>query len=161
MRALRSDRRGLAALEFALIAPVLLMILGGVVDLGLATVGRSRLANGLAQGVQQALATGPGISAASIRIFVQNGASRSGLTEPVTVTVSGPACYCITGSPAALGASTPLSAANACTGTCSPSASGPGAFVVITASYSYQPIMPLYSTVLSTTVSQTVTARLL
>jgi Flp pilus assembly protein TadG len=161
MTPFRSDRRGLAALEFGLIAPVLLVILGGIADLGLATVGRSQLANGLAQGVQLALATGPGISAASLRSFVQSGAARAGLTEPVTVTVSGPACYCVSGSPAAIGTGSPLSVTNTCTGICAAPASGPGTFVVITATYTYQPIMPLYGMVTGTTVSQTATARLL
>jgi Flp pilus assembly protein TadG len=161
MKRLRSDRSGLAALEFSLIAPVLLIVLGGIVDLGLATIGRSRLANGLAQAVQQSLAAGPGISAAAVRTLVQDGARRSGLAEPVTVTVSGPACYCISGSPAALGASAPISPANTCTGACPTPAHGPGAFITITASFTYTPIVPLYSTISSRTVSQTVTARLL
>jgi hypothetical protein len=46
----RSDRHDLAALEYALIAPLLFMILRGAIDLGLIMVSRSRIANGLAQG---------------------------------------------------------------------------------------------------------------
>jgi Flp pilus assembly protein TadG len=163
MRALcfGSDRRGLAALEFALIAPVLLIILGGVSDFGLVMVGRSRLANGVAQGVQLALSTGPAATGAAISSAVRGGASRAGLAETVSVTVSGPACYCITGSPATLGTKSALSAGNTCTSTCPAPSTGPGAFVIITASYTYQPLMPLYSKLTTPTVTQTTTARLL
>ncbi|GAC1482360.1 MAG: hypothetical protein NVS2B11_07880 [Acetobacteraceae bacterium] len=154
------DRRGIAALEFALTAPVLLIILGGIADFGLVMVGRSRLANGLAQGMQIALATGPGVTGASISAAVKAGVSRAGLAETVTVTVTGPACYCTTGSPAQLGSKAALSG-GACTSTCPAPATGPGAFVIITATYTYQPLMPLYSTLAAATVTQTTTARLL
>src|SRR6185369_4201840 len=88
------DRRGIAAVEFAIIAPVLLMLLGGVTDFGLVVAGKSQLANGLAQGAQYALLQGPGVTAATVKTVVQNGSTRSGLTATVTATVTGPACYC-------------------------------------------------------------------
>jgi Flp pilus assembly protein TadG len=156
----RSDQRGLAALEFALVAPILLIILGGITDFGLIMVGRSRLANGVAQGTQLALLTGAGVTASMLATSVQNGASRAGLAEMVTVTVSGPACYCVEGFPATLGSKSALSASNTCTGTCPALASGPGAFVTIVAKYTYRPLMPLYSLLSSPTVTQTTTVRL-
>jgi Flp pilus assembly protein TadG len=157
---LRGDRRGLAALEFALVAPMLLLILGGITDFGLIMVGRSRLASGVAQGGQFALLTGAGVSAAAITTNVQNGATRAGLTETVTVTVTGPACYCVTSTPAALGSKSALSGVNTCTATCPANASGPGTFVTIAAKYTYQPLMPLYSLLSNPTVTQTTTVRL-
>ena len=155
------DRRGVAALEFALVAPVLLLLLGGVTDFGLVMSGKSQLANGVAQGVQYALLQGPGVSAANVKAMVQNGASRAGLAATVTVTITGPACYCVAGTPASLVASTPaLSASYTCTVTCPSPAMAPGAFVTVAASYAYQPLMPFYSKLANTTVHETATARL-
>ncbi len=155
------DQRGVAALEFALVAPVLLLLLGGVTDFGLIMSGKSQLANGVAQGVQYALLQGPGVSAANVKAMVQTGSSRSGLKASVTATITGPACYCVAGQPAALVTSSPaLSASYACTGTCPSPAMAPGVFVTIAASYVYQPLMPFYSKLANTTVHETATARL-
>ena len=152
------DRRGLAAVEFALVAPVLLLILGGMIDFGLLMSGKSQLANGIAQGVQYALLQGPRVSASAVQaVVVRDGTSPSG----VTATVTGPACYCLSGSPVVLAtSSTALSPSYSCTGTCPAPAALPSAFLIITASYVYQPIMPLYSKISNTTVSNTVTVRL-
>jgi Flp pilus assembly protein TadG len=156
------DRRGVAAVEFAIIAPVLLLLLGGLADYGLLMVGKGQLANGLAQGAQYALLQGPSVSGTTVKTVVQSAAARSGVTGTVTVTVTGPACYCVTGGkPAALTLpSTALSASHTCTGTCPSPAAAPGAFLIIKASYVYQPLMPLYSKITNTTASETVTARL-
>jgi hypothetical protein len=162
------DRRGIAALEFALIVPVLLLMLGGVADFGLLMVGKGQLANGLAQGVQYALLTGSSVvgtgsgtaTVQSVESVVKSAAALSGVKPAVTVTVTGPACYCVSSNyPATLtSAPYPLSA-NACAGTCPSLAAAPGAFVIINASYAYQPLMPLYSKLANTTVSETVTVR--
>jgi Flp pilus assembly protein TadG len=156
-----ADRRGIAAVEFALIAPILLAMLGGVTDFGLLMSGKSKLANGLAQGVQSALMVGPSVSAATVRAAVQNGAARSGMTSTVAVTVTGPACYCVTGRPAVLSAPpAALSATFTCPGTCPVTAAAPGAFMIVVASYLYQPLMPFYSQLVSPTVSETITVQL-
>ncbi len=165
MNVLRSrwtgDRRGLAAIEFALVAPVLLLLLGGITDFGLVRWGKSELANGIAQGVDYALLQGPSVTAASVKAMVQAGSSRSGLSPSVTITITGPACYCLSRFPASLVTpSTALSASYTCTGTCPSPAAAPGAFLTITASYVYQPLMPFYSQLSNTTVSETATARL-
>jgi Flp pilus assembly protein TadG len=156
------DRHGVAALEFALIVPVLLLLLGGVSDFGLLMWGKSELANGIAQGVQYALLTGPSVSAAAVKSAVQNGATRSGVNATVTVNVTGPACYCVSGQPAVLpSSSTALSSTYTCTGTCPTSGNAPGAYMIITVHYMYQPLMPLYSQLSNPTVAETVTVRLL
>lgn len=158
---LAGNQRGVAAVEFAIIAPVLLMLLGGVTDFGLVMFGKSQLANGLAQAVQYALLQGAGVSAASVKTMAQNGAILAGLVPGVTVTVTGPACYCVAGKPAALVTpSTPLSASHTCTGICPAPEVAPGAFVTIAASFVYVPLMPFYSKMAATTVSETVTVRL-
>lgn len=162
---LTGNRRGVAAVEFALIAPVLMLLLGGVIDFGLALAGRSQLANGVAQGVQYALLTGPsvvgtGSASNTVQSVVKAAALRSGVTGTVTVTVVGPRCYCVSGQPATLGtAPNLLSGTYTCTGTCTSPSMAPGAFVIITASYVYQPLMPL-SQLVTPTLSETVTVRL-
>jgi Flp pilus assembly protein TadG len=155
------DRRGVAAIEFALVAPVLLFFLGGITDFGLLTVGQSQLANGVAQAAQYALLQGPSVSAANVQTMVQSGSSRAGLSATVTAVISGPACYCVTGEPAALVTpSTALTGTFTCTGTCPTSEAAPGAFLTITASFIYQPLMPFYSKLASTTVPESATVRL-
>jgi Flp pilus assembly protein TadG len=155
------DQRGVAAVEFALIAPVLLLLLGGVTDFGLVMFGKSQLANGVAQGIQYALLQGPSVSAAAVSTMVVNGSSRSGLAATVTVTITGPACYCVSGTPAALvSSSPPLSASYTCTGTCPSPEMAPGVFLTIAASFVYQPLTPFYRQLANATVHETVTARL-
>jgi Flp pilus assembly protein TadG len=161
------DRRGIAAVEFALIAPTLLLLLGGVADFGLLMVGNGQLANGIAQGVHYALLTGPsvvgtGSGTATVQSVVKSAAALSGVKPAVTVTVTGPACYCVSPtSPATLtSAPSRLSGSYTCAGSCPSQAAAPGAFLIITASYAYQPLMPLYSKLANTTVSETVTVRL-
>ncbi len=157
----RGDRRGVAAVEFAIVAPVLLLMLGGVTDFGLLMSGKSQLANGVAQGVQYALLVGPSVSSATVKSIVQTGSSRSGVQPAVSVTVTGPACYCVSGQPAALStSSTALSPTYTCTGSCPGTTTSPQAFLVIQASYTYQPLMPLYSQLASPTVAETVTVKL-
>ncbi len=156
-----NDRDGLAAVEFALISPVLLLLLGGVIDFGLMMSGRSQLANGVAQGVQYALLKGASASAATIKNIIQAGSSRSGVKPAVSVTVTGPACYCLSGQPAVLSAGpAALSATYACTGNCPVAGVVPQAYVVVIASYTYQPLVPFYSHLTSPTVTETVTVNL-
>lgn len=155
------DRGGLAAVEFAIISPILLLLLGGVIDFGLMMSGRSQLANGIAQGVQYALLKGASVSAATITNIVQTGSSRSGVKPVVSVKVTGPACYCISGQPAVLSANPmALSATYTCTGSCPVAGTVPYAYVVVTASYTFQPLMPFYSHLASPTVFESVTVKL-
>jgi len=155
------DQRGIAAVEFALVAPVLLMIFGGIADFGLIMVGKSQLSDSVDQGIQYALASGPSVSGTKIKSLVQAAAPLAGLVPSVTATVTGPACYCTSGTPVALVTpSTALTGSYTCTGTCAGSGAAPGAYIIVTATYSYQPIMPFYSQLSTTTVSETVTARL-
>ena len=58
------DRQGVAAIEFAIVAPVLLMMLAGITDFGLIRTGKSQMANGVAQGIEYALLQGPSVTAA-------------------------------------------------------------------------------------------------
>ncbi len=159
MNGVRSRQRGAAAVEFALVAPVLLLLLGGVTDFGGVMAAKSQLANGLAQGVQYALLVGPSVSGSTVQGIVRTGAANAGLGPTVLVTVTGPACFCPSGSPVVLSnTSTALSATYTCTGTCP--VTSPQAFMTVTASFTYSPLMPFYSGLASPTVSETVTVKL-
>ena len=159
-RSLAGDPRGAAAVEFALVAPLLLLLLGGVTDCGLLIAGKSQLANGLAQGVQYALLTGPSASATTVQGIVRTGAANAGVSPTVSVTVTGPACYCTSGSPAALSStSTALSATYTCTSTC-PNGGSQQAFMIISASFTYTALMPFYSKLANPVVSEAVTVKL-
>jgi Flp pilus assembly protein TadG len=155
------DRRGVAAIEFAIVAPVLLMMLAGTADFGLIRTGKSQMANGVAQGIEYALLQGPSVTAANVISMVQAGATRAGLANTVTVVVTGPACYCVTGFPAALVTpSTALSGTYTCTNTCTAPSVAPAPFMTVTASYVYQPLLPFYSKLATPTIAETIMVRL-
>lgn len=154
------DQRGVAALEFALTAPVLLLVMGGAIDFGLATLGSGRLASGVNHGVATAIAQGTAVTAASIVTAVQNGARLAGLIDTVTVTVSGPACYCLSGSPLSLPATSTAMTATGCAGTCPSGSAGPYVFMKINASFTYQALMPSYSGLNQRAVTQSAVVRL-
>ena len=145
---LRSDRRGVAALEFALIGPVLLIMIGGMVDLGLSVRARSHLAQGLTSAAQYAFKVGASVTAASLTSMVQGASGLSG----VTVVVTGPGLYCVSGSPAALVSGT--------LGVACGDGTQPGTYVKIAATYTYVQITPLLSKFLNTSLQQNVTVRL-
>jgi hypothetical protein len=167
MKAALSSRsighRGVVAVEFALVAPVLLLLLGGVVDFGLLIAGRSQLANGLAQGAQYASQQGPPVSVTAVQNIVKEGSSLAGVKPLVDVTVTGPACYCASGSPISLSPSEPPLTSNfTCTGSC-PNQAGstsPGIYLTIVATYQFQPLMPLYSRLASPVNRQATRVRL-
>lgn len=150
-RRLLRSRRATAALEFALVTPVLLIMLGGVVDFGLVMLARSQLASAVAQGAEYAIATGSSVSPASVKTLVQSASPLSGVTATVSPS-SGAACYCVTGTPLAL-------TSHICSSAC-PDGSSPGIYLTIKAQYTYQPILPFYSQLAATTLSEQAEVRL-
>ena len=153
IRALRHDRRGVAALELALVAPVLLAMFGSLTDFTLALSDRMQIAGAVAGGAQYAFNQGQllagsqqSVSAADVQSKVQGGTNLPG----VAVAVTGPALYCL--------ASATLTADKA--GTKCANGSAPGTYVIITASYPYTPMLPLYSMMASKTLSETASVRL-
>ncbi len=131
-RRLRTDRRGWAAAEVALAFPMLLLVLGNLIDYGLMLRRHAQLATGVTNAAQYATLTGATVSAATL----QSVASASSWLTGATASASAVACYCPTTSPPALGA------AVACTTTCAGSGQLAQKYVTITASYTYSPIMP-------------------
>jgi Flp pilus assembly protein TadG len=146
-RRLTRRRTGSAAVEFALVTPLLLVMCGGLADFGIMLGFRHRLASGVAQGAGYAFNTGANVSAAAVQGVVQATAS----LPSAAVGVTGPACYCVSGTPAAL-------AALACTNPC-PDGTAPGKYVLISGSYSYRSIMPYFSALTSLTIQQSATVR--
>lgn len=144
-----SGRSGVAALEFALLCPVLLLLLGGLSDFGLAFHSAMQLANGVANAAQYAFLVGANVDAKTLLDIVT---SSSGLSNVHSSTI-GPYCYCPSGSPPTLG--------NAVTcGTTCPDGGVAGTYITITASYTYTPMMPGFQYVGDATLSQSATVRL-
>ena len=142
------DRRATAALEFAIVGPLLVILLGGAADLGLSTVCRNQLSQAVANGAQFAFKSGATVPAGTVQNMVQASSGLSG----VTAVISGPALSCVGGSPATL---TSATAGQTCA-----DGTAPGTYLTISASYTYQKLMPLSSTFLNTALRQSATVRL-
>lgn len=153
LRRLRT-RRGGAVIEFVLIFPFLLTLLGGVADAGLYIWARGRLANAVAYGAQYAQLIGTGTGAnTNITSAVTKMAQSSMTSTAVTVSVTGPACYCLTSSNPPT-----VAVATNCTTNC---ANGlkPGYFVNIQASYTYTPLLGTLASYVGTTMYENITMR--
>ena len=142
----RRNRSGTAALEFALVTPVLLLLLGGLLEFGWAVWSDSALGNAVSQASYYAFLTGPGVSTTSIATIAEKASALSG----VTATASTPACYCASGTPA-----TP-SLATSCTTTCADGTS-PGTYTTIVAQYAVPTFLPLFT---SPTITESAMVRL-
>ncbi|WP_114377581.1 TadE/TadG family type IV pilus assembly protein [Elioraea thermophila] len=94
LTSLRRCRRGLSALEFGLVAPFLVLVLSGLVDLGHALQRTIVLENAARAGAHFAMSFPQ--ETASIAAAVR--AALGGVEA--TVTVQGPNCVCGDGSPA-------------------------------------------------------------
>jgi Flp pilus assembly protein TadG len=160
------DRRGIAAVEFALVFPVMMLFLGGVVDFGLAYYGQSCLANAVAAGAEYAVVTGTGVSNTSIQSMVQavGGLTGAGGASQVVATVTGPACYCVAGTTMTSASSSPCNAppsttspvaGSSCTG------SGTyGTYVIINATYTFHGILSNYSKLATAQIKDSATVQL-
>ena len=149
-RAFRDARQAVAAIEFAIAAPVLLLMLAGAIDFGFREWSRSCLANAVAQGTYQAFLTGPSVTPASIKTMVQGDSSLTGVTVQQ---IGAPASYCPSGSPATLG--TAVTAGSAC-----PDGTTAGVYVTITATYTPATFLPYYSGLGGKTLTESATVRL-
>ena len=117
-----ADKRGSAAVEFALCVPVLLLFMGGVIEYERAFYFRTELDQALRSGMQYALKAPTDLS--GIRSV-----TAQSMSLPITVAQPVTSCRCYDGS------------ATACTATCAV----PGlmrSYVTMEASYSYAPILP-------------------
>lgn len=150
MKQIRSiaDRRASSIIEFAIIVPVLLLLLGGVVDFALSFWFKDVLGTSVEQGAEYAFLVGPGVSTSAVQTVV----GRKLSLPASAVTVTGPSCYCINGAPAS-------ASSQSCTQTC-PSGVAPGTYMTITATYTYNAVLPAYSKLSNPQLSETVMVRL-
>jgi Flp pilus assembly protein TadG len=146
LRPVRRSQRATAAVEFALVAPVLLLLLGGLLEFGWAVWSDSALCNAVSQASYHAFLTGSGVSPSSIATMTEQASALRG----VTATASPAACYCASGTPA-----TPTPAAS-CTTTCADGTT-PGTYTTIVAQYTVPAFMPLFA---SPTITETAIVRL-
>ena len=123
--------RAVASLEFAAIGTVMVMLLAGCIDLGLAYYYRARLAGAVSAGAEYAVLTGASVSTSNIRTIVS---STLGFTPDSNSAAVG--SYCVQNSPAALVAQSG--------GTCS-DGSAPGTYAIISAGYTPPFPVPLGS----------------
>ena len=119
-------QRGAAALEFALVAPVLILMILGMIDFGMVMNAQALVANSARDAARVASLNG---TEANARSTALKSASSLGGTAP-TVTVQ---CF------------TDIAATTACTGSSYDTAKAAGYIVRVTVSYTYNWITPLPS----------------
>lgn len=150
-------RRGAAALEFALASPLMIVLLGGSADFGLAQYSRASLANAVAAGAEYAYLTGANVALSNIQNVVTK---VSGLTSAnLSFTGSAaPTPYCVKGSPPV------MTLATAWNDPCNPSQPGDsataGLYVVISATYTSTGIMGGFMASSTYKITETATVML-
>jgi Flp pilus assembly protein TadG len=147
----RVGRRGVAAVEFAMIAPILIMLFGGAVDLG----------RGIERGIRLETAARAGAQYAILKPNDQTGILNAVVTSltgvsGASVTVLQIVCNC----PDANGAPAGSTSASECSNTC---ATGLARYRTITVSAPFTPVFPTSNYVPWNrlgTISRNVVARL-
>ncbi len=77
-------------MEFALVLPLLLMCLFGVIEMGLAWYTKQVVTNASREGARAGIVySEPKMTASEITNVVQNYLNNAGFTQPVTITVTG------------------------------------------------------------------------
>lgn len=156
-----ADRSGIAALEFALLVPVLVVIFLAVADFGLLYYRQLQMASALAAGAEYAFTKGQSETGATLTADVSNFVNT---VSPVPATsstasfnggLSATSCYCVAGSPAVF--TGPLTCGAACTDS---SGSTAGKYISITGSFSYAAMFVLDQVLFPASLAQTVTVRL-
>ena len=145
---LARDRRGVAALELALLAPAVLLLIMGIVDVGQLTYTAMQVRAAAHAGAQYVYKNAAGAcpTATSIASAVQS-------ATPLTVSAT-PSPSCV----AACVTNNALVTVTAATKTC-PSGDAPGQYATISASGAYTPIAPWTRLALPTTVTANSTIR--
>jgi Flp pilus assembly protein TadG len=151
-RAWLRDKRAVAAVEFALVSPVLFMLLAAAVDFGLFNTGRTQLNQAISAGAQYAQLKGTAATATNVQSFIV-AASR---LSSVTSTATAPACFCIIGDVSLR----QLSAQMPCTTLCPDNVSISTYFMTIGATYTYQSLLPFWDGFAGGTATASTTVQL-
>lgn len=139
---------GVAAVEFAIAVPFVLVLLGGVVDSGRLLRSQNRLAGAVAAAARYASLAGPSVDTTTLSTIVIGSSGLAG----ITTSISAPACFCPTGTPATL--------ANATCGATCVSGGAAASYVTITGRFTYTPVTPHYGQIVAKTMAETRTVRL-
>lgn len=173
------DRSGAAALEFALCAPVLCLIMAGAVDLGLVLYAKFKLDAAVSAASNYAMLNSANVNSTSGANLANTlgtivSTSQGGVSPDAAIVVNaGPSdtvsggvstaggtaskadsCYCPTGSASQMTWGSALTCGTSC-----PSGGYAGKFVTIVASRSYKPIFSSYGIVQNGTISVGATAQ--
>lgn len=129
--AMRIGRRGAAAVELAVAFPLVLVLLGNLVDYGLMLRRHTQLATGVANAASYASRTGADVATGTLQSITTSSSWLTGATASATAAT----CRCPSGTPTTLGAEV------ACSVTC---ASGGTAqkYLTVTGTYPYVPTFP-------------------
>jgi len=145
LRALWRAQDGVAAVEFGLLAPMLLLIVAAVVDLGLAYSAEIKVQQSAQAGAQYALLHG--FDSTKISSAVRSATNLSVSANPAPTQQ----CGCLSGSIVTLSGTPP------CLITCGNGLT-PGVYVQVNAQASYTPLIP-YATLLSSPTTLTSQAQ--
>jgi Flp pilus assembly protein TadG len=147
------DRRAVAAVEFAICAPLIAIILAAAVDYGFREWSRSCLANAVAEGAYYAFRSGTGVSLTNLQTIITKASPLNGVTVSP---LNAPFCSCPSGAatPATLPAN-PTSCSTPCS-----DGSTPGSYLQISASYTLTALFPGISRLGGTSITEKVTVRL-
>lgn len=163
---LQRDRNGAAALEFAILAPILLLIMAGTTDLGLGVLTRIRMDEGVASAANSALNYGSSLSsstvdaaASSIATILQRTRGFTGYEATYTISFNGSRTYDFVGGKGTASGSSagvdecrcPMQANGIVTwgskvdcSTSCPNKSLAGRYVLIDMKYAYTPLFPKF-----------------
>jgi Flp pilus assembly protein TadG len=154
----RTSRRATAALEFAVATPMLVVMLGGAADYGLAQFDRAMLANAVSAGANYAILVGTSVTTANITSVVQNVSTLPNAATTVTVTytsispgVPSPGWYCVWGT-------APTVTSSTSGGTCTDGSSA-GYYISLKATYSFNGLMSGFMSASSNTITEQATVK--
>jgi len=142
-----ADRKGGAAIEFALVSPLLLTLLAGIVEIGMAGYQAMQVQSAVEAGALYAAQNGAS-DLAGVAQAVVNATGTAGITA-----VPAPTSFC--GCPKAAGV---LSQGSDCTTVCS-DGKAPGQYVLVNASLPHQTLVPFLSLPLPATLTASTTIR--
>jgi len=156
----KSGEAGVAAMEFGLLLPVLVVIFLGIADFSVAYHDQLQLSSALASAADYAFTQGQTESGSTLTTDVTNFVNTvssiplSAASATYNNGGSATSCYCVTGSP-------PTYTETTCGATCTDgSGSTAGKYVSISASFSFTPLFPLQTVLFGNSYSQSVTVRL-